>query len=133
MKRVLILSFSLMFILSFFSFADTPSATSDHEVVFSTSDEITPDWVLEDVAILESVAPVTPTASNGFKRVVLSLIGNYDPVIVEYRYQNTSTSTYGYLRQVEHDYPWLCSCAIFALVLFLAWLFLRTVFSALMR
>ena len=127
------LSFILMFSLSFFSFADTPADVVDQSVIFLTSAEVTPDWVLEDVAVLESVAPVTPSASNGFKKVVLSLIGNYDPVIVEYRYQNTSSSTYGYLRQVEHDYPWLCSCAIFALVLFLAWLFLRTVFSAIMR
>lgn len=133
MKRFLVLFFCLIFSFSLVSFADTPFEAVEQPVIFSSAEEVTPDWVLEDVAVLESVAPVTPSTSNGFKKVVLSLIGNYDPVIVEYRYQNTSSSTYGYLRQVEHDYPWLCSCAIFALVLFLAWLFLRTVFSAIMR
>lgn len=96
-------------------------------------DVLSGEWVLNDVAIVESVAPSTPANANGFKRIILTLIGNYDPIIVEYRYQNTSTSTYGYLRQVEHDYPWLASCAIFALMLLLAWLFVRTVFSAIMR
>lgn len=117
---------ALFLVTSFSSFADGNLTVPSENLI---SDE----WILEDTVIVESVAPVTPSSSNGFKAIILGLIGNYDPVVVEYRYQNTSTGTYSYLRQIEHDYPWIASACIFALLLFLAWLFLRCIFSAVMR
>lgn len=71
----------------------------------------------------KAVAPVTPSNSNGFKAVVLQLLGNYDPVIVEYSYTNTN-GYISYLREVQPDYAWMCSTAIFAIVLFCLFRFL---------
>lgn len=65
-----------------------------------------------------TLSPITPDNTTGLTSLVLSLIGNYDPVIVEYKYQNYNSSSYSYLREVQPDYPWLVSAGIFAIVLF---------------
>lgn len=72
---------------------------------------------ITDITILTSVAPVTPSDTNGLKAVLLGLLGNYDPVIVEYQYQS-SQGYNNYLREVQPDYVWLCSFALLALMIF---------------
>lgn len=61
--------------------------------------------------------PVSASDANGFKAVVLDLLGDYEGIIVEYSYENTNGYT-SYVREVQIDYPWLCSAAIFAIVLY---------------
>ena len=72
---------------------------------------------ITDINILSSVAPVTPSDTSGLKAVVLGLLGNYDPVVVEYQYQS-SQGYNNYLREVQPDYVWLCSFALLALMIF---------------
>lgn len=74
-------------------------------------------WNLVDVNVLTAVAPVTPSNSNGFKSVLIGLLGNYDPVVVEYQYQS-SQGYYSYLREIQPDYAWMCAAAIFLVVIF---------------
>lgn len=65
---------------------------------------------------LMSVAPVEPADDGSLKSVFLSLIGSYDPVVLEYQY--TSSQGYvSYLREVQLDYPWLASALLFIVVL----------------
>lgn len=72
---------------------------------------------ITDINILSSVAPVTPSDTSGLKAVLLGLLGDYDPVIVEYQYQS-SQGYNNYLREVQPDYVWLCSFALLALMIF---------------
>lgn len=72
---------------------------------------------ITDISILTSVAPVTPSDTSGLKAVLLGILGNYDPVIVEYQYQS-SQGYNNYLREVQPDYVWLCSFALLALMIF---------------
>lgn len=72
---------------------------------------------ITDINIFSSVAPVTPSDTSGFKAVLLGLLGNYDPVIVEYQFQS-SQGYNNYLREVQPDYVWLCSFALLALMIF---------------
>lgn len=67
---------------------------------------------------LLSLSPITPSDANGLTAIMLQLLGDYDPVVVEYRYQQSGSTYYNYLREVQPDYPWLVSAGIFALVLF---------------
>jgi len=60
------------------------------------------------------LSPVTPSDTTGLKSVLLEFIGAYDPVIVEYEYQNTNGYN-SYLREVQPDYVWLASCGMLAL------------------
>lgn len=60
---------------------------------------------------------VTASDANGLKAIMLSLIGDYEGIVVEYAYENNNGYT-SYVREIQLDYPWLCSCAIFLVVLF---------------
>lgn len=66
---------------------------------------------------VKDVAPVTPGDTSGLKSILLSLFGNYDPVIIEYSYTNTQGYV-SYVREIEPDYVWMISAAIFAIVLY---------------
>ena len=61
--------------------------------------------------------PVRPSDANGFKQVMLEVIGNYDAIVVEHQYESYNGSI-NYVREIQYDYPWLCSCGLFAIVLF---------------
>lgn len=74
------------------------------------------DFTLTDVQVLRSVAPVEPSDDGSLKSVFLSLIGSYDPIVLEYQY--TSSQGYvSYLREVQLDWPWLASAFLFIVVL----------------
>lgn len=73
---------------------------------------------ISSVSVVKSVSPVTPSDSNGFKAILLNLLGDYDPVIVEYEYHNPNSQYVSYLREVQPDYPWLISAALFILVIY---------------
>ena len=88
----------------------------DSEVVENVGIDPVNDTIT-DINILTSVAPVTPSDTSGLKAVLLGLLGNYDPVIVEYQYQS-SQGYNNYLREVQPDYVWLCSFALLALMIF---------------
>ena len=51
---------------------------------------------------LTVVGPVTPNNTNAFKSVLVALIGNYDPVVVEYAYQSSQGYT-NYVREIQPD------------------------------
>ena len=75
-----------------------------------------PGVTITDISF-SSVAPVTPSSTSGLKAALLGILGNYDPVIVEYQYQS-SQGYNNYLREVQPDYVWLCSAALLALVIY---------------
>lgn len=75
-----------------------------------------PGVIITDIS-LSSVAPVTPSSTSGLKAALLGILGNYDPVIVEYQYQSGQGYN-NYLREVQPDYVWLCSAALLALVIY---------------
>ena len=70
-----------------------------------------------DNITVTSVSPVEPSDTSGLKSALLGVLGNYDPVIVEYQYSDRNGYT-NYLREVQPDYVWLCSFALLALVIY---------------
>lgn len=89
---------------------------ADSEVVENVGVDPVNDTIT-DINIFTSVAPVSPSDTSGLKAVLLGLLGNYDPVIVEYQYQS-SQGYNNYLREVQPDFVWLCSFALLALMIF---------------
>lgn len=61
--------------------------------------------------------PITPANSNGMKAVLLNVLGNYSAIQVEMRYTNNN-GTYSYQREIQPDYVWIASAAIFALMVY---------------
>lgn len=107
---VFVLSSSL-FVLESFATDSVDNTDSTEETHEENQEEI----VHEEVS--RSISPVTPNDSNGFKKVILQLIGDYETVVTEHRYTNSNGYT-SISVSTEPDYSWLCSCAIFLVVLF---------------
>lgn len=100
-------------VLAFSSSDELNSSVDDSSVIV---DPTTVDSILTDVSVY-SVSPISPADTTGLKSVLLSLIGDYDAIVVEYEY--TSNNNYvSYLREVQPDYVWLCSAAIFLVIIY---------------
>lgn len=85
-----------------------------------TTEEINPS-LSEDLTLVGinsySLNPITPSETTGLKSVLLSLIGDYDAVVVEYQYQSNNGYN-NYVREIQPDYVFLCSCGIFLVVIY---------------
>ena len=93
-----------------------PSATPEPLFVFEGDDVLTAREA--DEIVVYALDPITSGNTSGLKSVLLSVLGPYESIVTEYRYQNTNQSTYSYLRQVSPDYPWFGSLAVFLVLLF---------------
>lgn len=93
-----------------------PDSEVDDDVSVTPVSIDDPGVTITDIS-LASVAPVSPSSTSGLKAALLGILGNYDPVIVEYQYSSGNGYT-NYLREVQPDYVWLCSAALLALVIF---------------
>lgn len=111
MKRFVYLAFAAIMIcaLSLPAFA---VGESGGEI---TEDDLTEEFLVENELVgveVMSLAPITPDDTTGFKAVLLEFIGDYDPVIVEYEYQNSNTQYSSYLREVQPDYVWMIAAGM---------------------
>lgn len=83
----------------------------------SDSSSVSPYEGLQLMSTNVSTERISAGDSNGFKAVLLGLLGDYETVITDYTYSNTQ----GYIQHsidVTPDYSWCCSCGVFALVIF---------------
>ena len=98
-----------------------PSFTLDEVLAALPESSGSPDVVSEDVVLTGvsrvSIPPVTPSSTTGLKAALLTVLGNYDPVVVVYQY-NTSGSGYSsYTTDIQPDYAWIASAALLCLVI----------------
>lgn len=108
---------------SFDSVADLSAPTFSFDEVLAallestgSSDMVSEDVVLTGVSRI-SIPPVTPSSTSGLKAALLTVLGNYDPVVVVYQY-NTSGSGYSsYATDIQLDYAWIASAALLCLVI----------------
>lgn len=61
---------------------------------------------------------ITAADATGLKAVMLSLIGDYETVVTDYTYQSGSSGYYTHSINIERDWSWICSCGVFAIVLY---------------
>lgn len=87
------------------------------------------DLLSESVAVM-ALDPITPADSNGLKAIILELLGDYEAVAWDYTY--TSNNQYvSHSIDIQPDYPWLVSAAVFVVVLFCTFKLGGTLFSKL--
>lgn len=127
MKRLLVVFLGLIVVLSLNLSAFAAEDSSDPEQ--GTASVVVPDVTINNLidtgedlgeyvgTTVYALNPVGPRDSNGLKAIMLSLIGDWDSIIVEHAYASTNGYT-NYLREVQLDYPWLCSCAIFLVIIY---------------
>lgn len=58
-------------------------------------------------------APITASDTSGLKAVLLTVLGDYEPILFEYQYGNSSVA-----REVFQDDVWLCSFWMLMLLTF---------------
>ena len=97
-----------------------PSFTLD-EVLAALPESVgSPDVVNEDVVLTGvsrvSVPPVTPSSTTGLKAALLTVLGNYDPVVVVHQYQSSSGYN-SYATDIQPDYVWIASAVLLCLVI----------------
>lgn len=98
-----------------------PSFTLD-EVLAALPESVgSPDVVIEDVVLTGisrvSIPPVTPSSTTGLKASLLTVLGNYDPVVVVYQYNSSSSGYSSYATDIQPDYAWIASAALLCLVI----------------
>lgn len=102
---------------------DVPVPTFTLDEVLAALPEITgsPDVVSDDVVLTGvsrvSVPPVTPSSTTGLKAALLTVLGNYDPVVLVYEYNISSSSSSRYVTDTQPDYAWIASAALLCLVI----------------
>lgn len=75
-----------------------------------------------DDLILKSVetsnAKISASDTNGLKALMLSLIGDYETTVTDYTYQSGTSGYYTHSINVERDWAWIMSCALFIVVIY---------------
>lgn len=105
------------------SVVDVPPPTFTLDEVLAALPESvgSPDVVSEDVVLTGisrvSVPPVTPSSTTGLKAALLTVLGNYDPVVVVYQYNTSSSGYSNYATDIQPDYVWIASAVLLCLVI----------------
>lgn len=98
-----------------------PSFTLDEVLAALPESFGSPDVVSEDVVLTGisrvSVPPVTPSSTTGLKAALLAVLGNYDPVVVVYQYNTSSSGYSSYATDIQPDYVWIASAVLLCLVI----------------
>lgn len=81
-----------------------------------SSDVVSEDVVLTGVSRV-SVPPVTPSSTTGLKAALLTVLGNYDPVVVVYEYSISGSSSSRFVTDSQPDFAWIASAALLCLVI----------------
>lgn len=61
---------------------------------------------------------VSASDATGFKALILQILGDYETVVTDYTYQSGSSGYYSHSINIERDWSWICSCGVFALLLY---------------
>lgn len=75
------------------------------------------EWLYDEEYGVEVYGLNPVTDASGLKGVLLDILGDYDAIVVEHRYLNSNGTSYSYVREIQPDFPWLCSAAIFLALL----------------
>lgn len=83
----------------------------------------------ELVSVEKSIQRVSASDSNGFKAVMLTILGDYETVITDYEYRNGNSQYNSHSINIERDWSWICSAAVFGLVIFCFFRFIGGLFA----
>ena len=72
---------------------------------------------LGDLVGIETFALSPIETSTGLKGILLDILGPYDNIVTQFKYQQSNNSYYTYVIEVTPDYPWIASAALFIVLL----------------
>lgn len=56
-------------------------------------------------------------SSTGLKGILLDILGPYDNIVTQFKYQQGNNSYYTYVNEITPDYPWIASAVLFIVLL----------------
>lgn len=95
----------------------SPMDQTDQQPITINIENKTESEEMTLVSIDTDRTAISASDTNGFKSVILALIGDYDVITKDYTYQAYSGSVSHSIEQQE-DYPWMISAAIFIIVVY---------------
>lgn len=133
---VVILSISLIICSSFSAFADdtedggdvvndtpvvvvdnTLSDKIDNLITTLTETQTASEVVVEPAQTTMQVLRISANQTSGLHSILLSLIGDYNPIVKDYVYNNTS----GYQShsiEIQPDWSWIMTAALFIVMIY---------------
>lgn len=89
-------------------------AISSSEVI--SVEPVDMNVTLQSVSV--STERISASDANGFKAVLLGLIGDYETIITDYEYRNNQNTYTTHSIDITPDYSWIWSTVIFGLVVY---------------
>lgn len=96
--------------------------------VFAFASDDRGDDIPVPTEVHTEVLRISASDTSGFHAVVLDLLGDYNPIVKDYTYQ-TSQGYYSHSVDIQPDWSWICSAAIFALIIFCLFRLIGGIFS----
>lgn len=146
MKKIFI--FFLVFILALYSisiaYADENDITGSDDTTIDIIDSRTNPYLDGDVVnrldnIIEylktpvegsvdvvevksttEVLRVSASDTSGLHSIILSLIGDYNPIVTDHEYRNNNNTYYSHSIDISPDWSWIASAVIFLVIIYCA-------------
>lgn len=96
--------------------------------VFAFASDDSGDPVSDPTEVHTEVLRISASQTSGFHAVILGLLGDYNPIVKDYTYQSTQGYT-SHSIEIQPDWSWICSAAIFALIIFCLFRLIGGIFS----
>lgn len=87
---------------------------TDKDQLPDTVEVIDPQLVSVEVSNLR----ISANDTTGFKSVMLTILGDYEPTVTDYTYQQNNYQYLSHSINIERDWSWICSCGVFALLIY---------------
>ena len=80
---------------------------------------------LGELVGIETFALSPIESSTGLKGILLDILGPYDNIVTQYKYQQSNNQYYTYVNEITPDYPWIASACLFIALVISIFGFLR--------
>lgn len=112
---------SLVLAFPFSAFADDPD------------NSISGDFSDQGTSVEVTQLRISASDTSGLHSVILGLIGDYNPIVKDYTYTTTSYNgqvTTNHSIDIQPDWSWICTCAIFLIIVFCIFRLIGGLFSS---
>lgn len=96
--------------------------------VFAFASDSGDDPVPVPTEVNTEVLRISASDTSGFHAVILGLLGDYNPIVKDYTYQSAQ-GYYSHSIDIQPDWSWICSAAIFAIIIFCLFRLIGGIFS----
>lgn len=76
----------------------------------------------------QTVLRVSASDTSGLQRIILTLLGDYEPIVTDHTYSQGSGYTYHEIA-IQPDYSWIATAAIFLVVIYCFFRLIGSIFS----